>query len=281
MTDTTGASMEKDFSNTPPAASQNGSGNGMMNGGGTPLLGKDLDHETAMRQIQRAGSIALTPELFEKIYLTPQNTVKGDLRKTFGNPTPLGSYYFMGGLLMIIGGTLEWVLGNTFPFLVFCGYGGFWLSFASTLTPDIGAYGHYDSTYSAIDPSAGLENAQFAASFAFYLLAMAFLSFMFAICILRTNICLVIVEWGLTVVFSLLAGTFWNLSAGNAAVAGRCLIAAGAMGFVSAAAGWWILFALVFASVDFPIQLPVGDLSHIIKGASEKAAMKKSPEHQV
>ena len=53
------------------------------------------------------------------------------------------------------------------------------------------------------------------------------------------------------------------------------------MDFVSAAAGWWILFALVFASVDFPIQLPVGDLSHIIKGTSEKAAMKKSPEHQV
>ena len=83
MTDTTGASMEKDFSNTPPAASQNGSGNGMMNGGGTPLLRKDLDHETARRQIQRAGSIALIPELFEKIYFTPQNTVKGDLRKTF------------------------------------------------------------------------------------------------------------------------------------------------------------------------------------------------------
>lgn len=53
MTDTTGASMEKDFSNTPPADSRNGSGNGMMNGEGTPLLGKDLDHETAMRQIQR------------------------------------------------------------------------------------------------------------------------------------------------------------------------------------------------------------------------------------
>ena len=89
MTDTTGASMERDFSNTPPAASQNGPGNGMMNGGRTPLLGKDVHHETARRQIQRAGSIALIPELFEKIYLTPQNTVKGDLRKTFGNLTPL------------------------------------------------------------------------------------------------------------------------------------------------------------------------------------------------
>lgn len=52
-------------------------------------MGKDLDAAAAMQQIQRAGSIAMTPELFEKIYLTPQTNVKGDLRKYFGNPTPL------------------------------------------------------------------------------------------------------------------------------------------------------------------------------------------------
>jgi hypothetical protein len=34
-----------------------------------------------------------------------------------------GSYYWMGGLLMILGGIGEWILGNTFPFLVFCAYG--------------------------------------------------------------------------------------------------------------------------------------------------------------
>lgn len=27
--------------------------------------------------------------MFEKMYLSPQNAVKGDLRSTFGNPTPL------------------------------------------------------------------------------------------------------------------------------------------------------------------------------------------------
>ena len=123
------------------------------NNGGTPLLDQSMTSDAALKRIQRSGSIAITPELFEKIYLTPQNAVKGDLRKTFGNPTPLallglvmaltpfscdimgwrgaggdgaaatGAYYFMGGLLMVIGGVLEWVLGNTFPFLVFCAYG--------------------------------------------------------------------------------------------------------------------------------------------------------------
>ena len=80
-----------------------------------------------------SGSISISPELFEKIYLSPQNKVAGDLRKTFGNPTPValcgfllsltplscdlmgwrgaggngaastGVYFFFGGLLMIFG----------------------------------------------------------------------------------------------------------------------------------------------------------------------------------
>ena len=33
-------------------------------------------------------------------------------------------------------------------------------------------------------------------------------------------------------------------------------------------AGWWIFFAQMLASVDFPFQIPVGDIGHIIKGGS-------------
>ena len=50
--------------------------------------------------------------IFLKIHMYTDTSVDGR-----------GSYYYMGGLLMIIGGLLEWVLGNTFPFLVFCAYG--------------------------------------------------------------------------------------------------------------------------------------------------------------
>jgi len=63
----------------------------------------------------------------------------------------------------------------------------------------------------------------FAASFGFFLLAMAVLSFVFALGTLRLNICLMFVEWGLTFCFSLLAATFWLLAQGNAAVATKCL----------------------------------------------------------
>jgi len=47
------------------------------------------DSETALRRIRTAGSISITPELFEKIYLSPKNRVSNNIRSTFGNPTPL------------------------------------------------------------------------------------------------------------------------------------------------------------------------------------------------
>jgi hypothetical protein len=70
-----GDPMEKDFSN--------GRTNGHYH------LNDDMDNNAALKRIRTAASISISPELFEKIYLSPQNAVKGDLRKTFGNPTPL------------------------------------------------------------------------------------------------------------------------------------------------------------------------------------------------
>lgn len=35
-------------------------------------------------------------------------------------------------------------------------------------------------------------------------------------------------------------------------------------------AGWYLLFVILLASVDFPFNLPVGDLSTMIPGGSEK-----------
>lgn len=34
----------------------------------------------------------------------------------------------------------------------------------------------------------------------------------------------------------------------------------------------WIFLAQMLASVDFPFQLPVGDISHVIKGGSTHLA---------
>ncbi len=45
--------------------------------------------DDALERIRTAGSVSIPPELFEKLYLSPENRVSGDLRKTFANPTPL------------------------------------------------------------------------------------------------------------------------------------------------------------------------------------------------
>ncbi|KAJ9125485.1 hypothetical protein QFC22_000446 [Naganishia vaughanmartiniae] len=109
----------------------------------------------------RQYSIQLTPEQFEKLYLQPANenllmdpTMRG-VDRFSGNPTVLGlavflvtltplSCYFMGfmgstsasaltlmgtlyfsaGLGLYVAAIMEWLIGNTFPFVVFASYVG-------------------------------------------------------------------------------------------------------------------------------------------------------------
>ena len=157
--------------------------------------GRDEHSHEDLRNTRRDNqhNITLTPELFEKMYLNPQQDVKGDLRGTFGNPTPLallgfllslsplscelmgwrgaggdgiatvGAYYFIGGFLMSLGGILEFFLGNTFSFVVFCSFGGFWFTLGATLTPAFGAYAAYATDPST--PSTGLTSPSFHASY--------------------------------------------------------------------------------------------------------------------
>jgi len=42
-----------------------------------------------LEAVDTMGSINVPRDVFEKLYLTPQSQVKGDLRKTFANPKPL------------------------------------------------------------------------------------------------------------------------------------------------------------------------------------------------
>jgi succinate-acetate transporter protein len=74
-----------------------------------------------------------------------------------------GVYFFFGGLLMVLGGFLEFLLGNTFPFVLFCGYGSFWSSYGATLQPFYNSYGAYSPV--ASDAAKGLATEGFNASF--------------------------------------------------------------------------------------------------------------------
>ncbi|OHE97333.1 GPR1/FUN34/YaaH-class plasma membrane protein [Colletotrichum orchidophilum] len=267
------------------------------------FIGPQMSRDDALRKMKTAGSIAMSPELFEKLYLSPQNNVKGDLRKTFGNPTPIaivgflisltplacdlmgwrgaartgaagiGAYYFFGGLLMFVGGLLEWVLGNTFPSVVFFTFSAFWFTFGATLTPSFASFSSYAPT-NATSGAEGLKTRGFNASFGFITLAMALICLVFLVCSLRTNIVFFVIFLTLVVTFSLITAAYWWLAkdyTGNAAYAARLLEGAGACAFVTCAAGWWLILAILLASLDFPLELPVGDLSRVIRGKSEKS----------
>lgn len=46
--------------------------------------------EEMLDRVQTTGAISISPQLFEQLYLGPKNEVKGQLRQTLGNPTPIG-----------------------------------------------------------------------------------------------------------------------------------------------------------------------------------------------
>ncbi len=60
------------------------------NGGAQGLNPESPDMEKyGGQQLERTQSLSIDPVLFEKLFLNPQTQVSGDLRKTFGVPTPL------------------------------------------------------------------------------------------------------------------------------------------------------------------------------------------------
>jgi len=98
-----------------------------------------------------------------------------------GGAAGTGAYYFFGGLLMLLGALGEvssvldflecvhhlltqtqFIIGNTFPFVVFGSFGAYWLAFAATLQPFFNAYGAYSTTG---NPADGLTTPGFNASF--------------------------------------------------------------------------------------------------------------------
>lgn len=112
---------------------------------------------------------------------------------------------------------------------------------------------------------------------AFFLLFMGVLCFLYMILALRTNLVFFGIFLTLVPAFCLLAAAFWYNAEdyeGNAELSKTLILAAGACTFVTDLLGWYIFFAILLASLDFPFQLPVVDLSRWVKGGSDKRKAK-------
>ncbi|KAK2608583.1 hypothetical protein QQS21_002930 [Conoideocrella luteorostrata] len=243
-------------------------------------------------------SIALSPEQFERLYLSPPNAVRGNLRKTFSNPTPLGiaglllaitpltcelqewggsygngvatlaTYYFLGGMCSELAAIGNFILGNTLPTTFFGIYGGFFLAFGFTMTPSSGA------ANKDVFPK-GPEDPGVMASLGFFAIFMGVFTFVIMIGSLRTNLPLLLT-------FSMLGPTFVIFGCsrlygaqGDEKMLKTLQHAAGALGFASICTGWYLFLAEILAGTDFPIQVPIFDLSQRVPSATELSKRKR------
>ncbi|KAJ7289813.1 GPR1/FUN34/yaaH family-domain-containing protein, partial [Mycena rebaudengoi] len=230
--------------------------------------------------------IQLTPAQYERLFFQPGGGPRrGDLSnpRQFGNPTALaiisyllaltptvcvlaswdgtsptsltgliGDFYFIGGLGMTIAAVFEWVLGNTFPFVVFTTFGGFWFSLGVLFDPSKGIAASYGD---------GTNNSTFNHGVQFFFTFWAILCFLYLIAALRTNVVFAYVFATLVFTFAFLAASYRQAGLGNASMSLTLLKIAGGFGFANIVGGWYLAVVLVFAAVEMPFDLPVGDLS--------------------
>jgi hypothetical protein len=90
----------------------------------------------------------------------------------------------------------------------------------------------------------------------YFMICMGILCLIYLICSIRTNLVFFLIFFTLVPAFGLLAGAFFNAAMGKLAIAAKCQEAAGAFTFVTCMCGWYILLAIMLASVDFPFDLP-------------------------
>jgi len=241
-----------------------------------------------LRHTRSAGAFTISPELFEKLYLTPKLNDDGDLRKRFANPTPLGFmgfvisdatfamilmgwggatslssvvgiFFFTGPVLLFLTTIFEWVMGNFFPMMV-CGlFCVFWLSFGILQLPTAGIAASYSTTGSA---SEGALSVGYNAGIALYLMALGFTMFTFFIFTLKTNAVFALIFAFTTSAVFVLSSAYWHVALGNYAMAVRLQHAGGALYFIVAILGWYVTFVMMAIEMRLSIKLPVGDLSH-------------------
>ncbi|KAF7586603.1 hypothetical protein BBP40_008630 [Aspergillus hancockii] len=257
-----------------------------------------------LRPIRTAESVfvPVSRDAFEKLYLSPKHpSVKGDIRKKVGNPTPISLlgfvisatpnacitmgwrgaggngaailpvFIFFGGFIQILGGIGEWIIGNTFSCALFFTYGTFWIVQGTSLIPFFATGLLYSPTSNVMD---GMQTPSYNATVAYYYVSLTILTFVYTICSIRTNVCLFTALFLLVIAFALFAGTHFQLALGHAALAARLQYAAGAFSLALVLPVWHIFVAQMLEAVDFPIAIPVGDLSTITLGRSQKIQMR-------
>jgi len=249
---------------------------------------KDHDISPYLTHVKSSGGMTISPELFEKLYLTPKTAQAGDFRRRFANPTPLGLmgfvisaltfsailmgwggattltgvagiFFFTGPVLLLLALIFEWIMGNFFSMMVMGMFAVFWLSFGVLQTPSWAIAASYSATGDAVE---GAASVGYNAAVALYLMVWGFWLFTTFIFTLKTNTVFALIFLCAFLSSFTIGAAYWKVSTGEYEIAMRLQKAGGAIFFVLAILGWYITVVMMAAEMRMTIKLPVGDLSH-------------------
>lgn len=245
-------------------------------------------------------NISLSPELFEKLYLSPKIPHSVSHATRYANATPLGFlgfvistftfsmvlmgwggasglpavagiFFFTGPVLLLLSVVFLWIQAQFFPMMV-CGlFAVFWLSFGLLQLPTLGLATAYSATGNAAE---GAISKEMNAVIALYLLVWGFALGTFWLFTIRINAVFAGIFGFVTVGSWVLSGAYWKLSRHEFDAALKLQKAGGALLFIVAMLGWYMLVVIMAAEMRWTLSLPVGDLSHYWKTTDvELAAM--------
>jgi len=242
-------------------------------------------------------TVTLSPEQFEMLYLQPREPGKDyPLERSFGNPTALGvssflfvhtplamdllnfqgatsssstamigGFFACGGIGLYVACIMEWVMGNTFPCVVFGTYAGFWVSYAMLIQPSQGIAASFapasDASNSISAAAAGMTTASYNLGLGMYFLIWGIFCFIYFLCALRVNVPFSVVFFTVTFAFEFIAAAYFQTAKGNIAAATLDYKLAGGFALVTALAGLYIDLSLILASVNHRLVVPLFDLS--------------------
>ncbi|UZJ55762.1 hypothetical protein CBS101457_005082 [Exobasidium rhododendri] len=240
-------------------------------------------------------SVTLSSEQFERLYLQPRgNAPDKHLSKYFANPTALGvitfslsvtviagyllgfqgasadsmpvtfgMFFFSSGLGLTLAGIFEFIIGNTFPFLVFSVVSGFFYSWGALNQPSQAVSG-------AFTASGGAMSVAFTSGVGWYLILWGLIHLVFAMGALRTNVAFVWILTWITAAYFTIGAAYFAMGNGSTNVS-TLLTAGGALAFIGAMGGWYLFIAMVLDSVGFPFTLPNPDLSSRVFAGKAKS----------
>ncbi|KAI9682013.1 MAG: hypothetical protein M1817_000067 [Caeruleum heppii] len=157
----------------------------------------------------------------------------------------VASAFGYGGLVQLLAGMWEMAVGNTFGATALSSYGGFWISFAITLTP--GGF--------QIIESLGEESATYYDSFGFYLAGWWIFTTLLLLCTLRSTLAFFLLFFFLDIAFLLLFLGFLQRVDGKPSV--PLEKAGGLFALLSAFMAWYNALAGIADSSNSFFLLPV------------------------